>query len=724
MNEEEQKYLDYTLESIEKELEVQEEQIKKIKKDSISLSYEDRQRGTHFQLNSQLFHHGKIINDLVMSKPSPYFGRFDFEADKKSIVDDGKYYIGKRGVSHNNKSIVKDWRTPICSLYYDSEKGKAYYESPSGIITGELKLKRQIDIKNGKLIHVQDSNLVSEDELLKPYLNVNADNKIKDIVASIQKEQNSIIRKPMDKNIIVQGVAGSGKTSVALHRVAYLIYNINSNNADRDFLVLGPNDYFLNYISSLLPDLDTTPVDQKTLLTFLNDYANLNLKFNNIKEKKNDSIKTNRKIEAFKSSLEYRNVIQEFLKKYYQNYLVLDGFKLNDEVIFDKDYVINLFSDGEVNYTRIAAILKNKFNNIKEELYEKMNKKYRAIYTTLPKGDPTRNEAIEKSNELHNLIFKDGTKLLTNYLKKLNKNALEVYKIFVANITDFNLPLSEKETLILQKNTLSSLQKKSINFEDIPALIDIQHKLTGNELDYKNIVIDEAQDYGLYHFRALRDIAKTSNFCIYGDLAQSIYSYKSIDSWDEVSSKIFDNNCEILNLSKSYRTTIEITDMANNVLTELKMKKANPVIRHGAKVKFQEINEDENFKYNKINEWILKGYKTIAIICKTEKEAEEVYKNIKSYGLDIKYLSNKDKDYKGGIFVLTSASAKGLEFDCTIINDASEKKYDSNSDVDLHLLYVASTRALHEQVILYNKNIVNVYKPFIDEIVEKSIRTR
>ena len=286
------------------------------------------------------------------------------------------------------------------------------------------------------------------------------------------------------------------------------------------------------------------------------------------------------------------------------------------------------------------------------------------------------------------------------------------------------MPLSEKETLILQKNTLSSLQKKSINFEDIPALIDIQHKLTGNELAYKNIVIDEAQDYGLYHFRALRDIAKTSNFCIYGDLAQAIYSYKSIDSWDKVSNKIFDNNCEILNLSKSYRTTIEITDMANNVLAELKMKKANPVIRHGAKVKFQEINEDENFKYNKINEWILKGYKTIAIICKTEKEAEEVYKNIKSYGLDIKYLSNKDKDYKGGIFVLTSASAKGLEFDCTIINDASEKKYDSNSDVDLHLLYVASTRALHEQVILYDKNIVNVYKPFIDEIVEKSIRTR
>ena len=196
---------------------------------------------------------------------SPYFGRIDFQEngqDNKEIC-----YIGKVGVfDKSGKIITVDWRAPISSLFYDSNIGPTEYLSPLGVIKGNLDLKRQFDIKNGELINFQDVNTVSDDELLKPYLSANADNRLKNIVATIQKEQNQIIRKYLNENLIVQGTAGSGKTTVALHRIAYLVYNEQKNYQENQFIVIGPNAYFMDYISSVLPDLDVNAVTQYTFL--------------------------------------------------------------------------------------------------------------------------------------------------------------------------------------------------------------------------------------------------------------------------------------------------------------------------------------------------------------------------------------------------------------------------------------------------------------------------
>lgn len=232
----------------------------------------------------------------------------------------------------------------------------------------------------------------------------------------------------------------------------------------------------------------------------------------------------------------------------------------------------------------------------------------------------------------------------------------------------------------------------------------------GKKLKHKQVIIDEAQDYGLFHFDVLKEITNNAIFSIYGDLAQSIYSYRSINSWDEVNEDIFDNKCDILELSKSYRTTIEITENANSVLNYLNLEIANPVIRHGNEVLFLDASKDDNYKIQQITDWINKGYKTIAIICKDDKEVKLMEKKLLDANLDVKSLSLNDKEYNGGLFVLTSSASKGLEFDDVIINDASEKIYSSNSDLDMHLLYVASRRALHELIILYNKELTSVYK--------------
>lgn len=712
--EEEQKYLEYTLDCIKKQIQESKDKNVRLMKEGISLSYEDTKRGEHLNIGVMLGFYEDIINKLKKLIPSPYFGRFDF--CEKNDDNPTKIYIGKSGVMKDGSFVVTDWRSPICSLYYDNINGEVEYNSPKGPIKGNLSLKRQINIENSKLIEVLDTDLVTNDDLLTRYLNVNADNKMKTIIESIQKEQNQIIRRPINDNIIVQGVAGSGKTSVALHRIAYLIYNLSKNINANQFLILGPNNYFLNYISSILPELETEPVEQKTLLNLANEYLKEKFVFNGSNNIKSKNQKNYEKIEAYKSSLQYEGAINNFMKWYLENGIVTNDFEIDGQIIYTKEEINEMLFSNSSSYPNIEKTCKYfvlKFKNDVDKIYDKLNEKYRNIYIKLPKEDLKRKAAIQKSTELREQVYINGVKLLKNYFKKLEVKPLDLYKVFIASLPNFDTNLSLEEINLLQKETLVNLKKRKISFEDIPALMYINYLLTGNKIKYKHIIIDEAQDYGLFHFDVLKEISKDSIFSIYGDLAQSIYSYRSVDSWESVNKEIFNNNCHLLNLSKSYRTTIEVTNNANKVLEQLKLNTATPVIRHGSEVQFLEYSDD--FKLRQINNWKNLGYKTIAIICKTEKEANQEYFDLTNKGIDVKYITDKDEEYSGGVFVLTSAAAKGLEFDCVIVNNASNNIYLDDSDVDMHLLYVACTRALHEQVILYKNELAKVFNSNIEK---------
>ena len=334
----EKKYLDFVEKVIEEEIKKGLEKENAMKKESTSLSFEDRLRGTHFNLNSQLFNVGENIAQLERAKNSPYFGRIDYQNEFSQ--QPVPIYVGRTAISQGNTLVVYDWRSPICGLYYDSEIGPVSYSSPNGIQNGNLVLKRQILIKNAKLLNAVDSNLVTNDELLLPYLNVNADSRMKTIIASIQKEQNAIIRAE-NNNMIVQGVAGSGKTSVALHRIAYLMYNLGSSAKSNKFLVIGPNDYFLNYVSSVLPELETTPVEQKTLIELMNFYVGTDL---TLEEEpvftKRDKQELYRKISSFKGSSEYRHLLDKFIQNCLNgNGIVSDDFKIDDKVIFSREEI-------------------------------------------------------------------------------------------------------------------------------------------------------------------------------------------------------------------------------------------------------------------------------------------------------------------------------------------------------------------------------------------------
>ena len=244
------------------------------------------------------------IKSIEKAKLNPYFARIDFESNNKDIC-----YIGKLGVSdYDNNIITVDWRAPISSLYYDSNVGETSYISPDGEVKGKLLLKRQYIIEDSKLISFNDVDTVSNDELLKPYLSVSADNRLKNIVSTIQSEQNKIIREKMGKNLVIQGVAGSGKTTVALHRIAYLVYNNRDLFKPSDYMVIGPNKFFVSYISGILPDLDVNGVSEYTLEELFNKYLNENYKI----DKYLDKLKEKDELSRFKVSLELKKEIDKY----------------------------------------------------------------------------------------------------------------------------------------------------------------------------------------------------------------------------------------------------------------------------------------------------------------------------------------------------------------------------------------------------------------------------
>lgn len=647
---------------------------------------------------------------------NPYFGSFlygNFDEEPKDIR------IGKTNIASKNNMLVLDWRSPICTLYYDQSLGPVSYKTFEGIKNGNLYNKRQILINNGEIISIKDVDLVSDDELLQPYLDINADNRMKIIIASIQAEQNAIIREPISKNIIIQGVAGSGKTSVALHRIAYLLYNNSRISADR-FAIIGPNKYFLNYISSILPDLDTENVVEYTIedlskeIIAEKDYK-IETSAQEFSRFMNNKLK-DEKSKQFKGSLEYKQCLIKFLQDYFIS-CIDEEIKFEDIVIVTKEEIkkgLNININTNYNYNKLinknVNNLIQKIKNQYEDRYYDLVEPLRQEMLKYPLRSDERFSVIARMDELKDIIKKGCSKELKKIIKPLLISPIKLYRLFLENIDKY-ININEKDLSSFKTESLKMLKKKIIPYEDIAGICFLSLLRNGtNYYDkYCHVVIDEAQDYSLFEFDILKTIFNQSTFSIFGDLAQSIYSYRSILSWEDLQNEIFHNDCEIMNMLKSYRTTKEITEGANNILRNLNLLEANPVIRTGPNINTMEADKNIEFYYlEKIKEYIDKGYKSIGIICKDELEMKYLKKILDKYNLEYHYITSSDVEYKGGISLLTAYLAKGLEFDAIIINDASNEKYNQNSIIDMHLLYVAMTRALHELSIFHSGPLCEV----------------
>lgn len=657
------------------------------------------------------------IRNLKTSVNKPYFARIDFTSDEDGKVS--TVYIGKNGVIKNTDIIVTDWRAPISSLYYDAEIGRCSFEAPDGTISGNMSLKRQFEIELGELQEYFDVDLVSNDELLQKYLNSNNDARLKSIVSTIQKEQNDVIRKKIFDNIIIQGVAGSGKTTVALHRIAYLVYNYMKTIKQNQYLVIGPNPVFLKYIKSVLPDLDVSSVEQCTFEQFAQMYIDENISVNSSDKKVIDNIegKNNSDVDKFKCSIKYKKMIDKFLKIYFYSItsksLMLGNFEVIPQNIMreifegtEEVYSKDLNNKIEITIDRLCKYIENnydfitsRYNNYSFELFKNV-------------------QTDEEKNKMRNMFSKDRTELSKNcrsilrkYFNKSKVSTIKLYKLFISSINDYDI-YNYNNISELKRKTQKNIKNNSYDFEDLSALIYIKTALGLNK-NYERIkhtVIDEAQDLGEFNFYVLKESLPASTFSIFGDLAQSIYDYRGINNWNEVNEVMFSGNGEIVNFNKSYRTTAEIMESADDVLDSIGLSRSDMVVRHGNPVQVSEIEDANNipeYIAEKICEYKEKGYKTIAVISKTDLLSNYINKALKMFGINIPNVTANDDliDEKFRVCTISNQLAKGLEFDAVILNNANEEIYSSNSSLDMKLLYVALTRALHELDIVYSGTI-------------------
>lgn len=657
------------------------------------------------------------IRNLKTSVNKPYFARIDFTSDEDGKVS--TVYIGKNGVIKNTDIIVTDWRAPVSSLYYDAEIGRCSFEAPNGTISGNMSLKRQFEIELGELQEYFDVDLVSNDELLQKYLNSNNDARLKSIVSTIQKEQNDVIRKKIFDNIIIQGVAGSGKTTVALHRIAYLVYNYMKTIKQNQYLVIGPNPVFLKYIKSVLPDLDVSSVEQCTFEQFAQKYIDENISVNSSDKKVIDNIegKNNSDVDKFKCSIKYKKMIDKFLKIYFYS-ITSKSLMLGNFEVIPQNIMREIFEGTEEVYSKDLnnkiEITIDRLCKYIEDNYDFITSRYNNYSFELFKNVQTD----EEKNKMRNMFSKDRTELSKNcrsilrkYFNKSKVSTIKLYKLFISSINDYDI-YNYNNISELKRKTQKNIKNNSYDFEDLSALIYIKTALGLNK-NYERIkhtVIDEAQDLGEFNFYVLKESLPASTFSIFGDLAQSIYDYRGINNWNEVNEVMFSGNGEIVNFNKSYRTTAEIMESADDVLDSIGLSRSDMVVRHGNPVQVSEIEDVNNipeYIAEKICEYKEKGYKTIAVISKTDLLSNYINKALKMFGINIPNVTANDDliDEKFRVCTISNQLAKGLEFDAVILNNANEEIYSSNSSLDMKLLYVALTRALHELDIVYSGTI-------------------
>ena len=626
------------------------------------------------------------LDILKRHASDPYFAKLIFED-----IDDGEKfngYIGRLSIGEINSPSdekIVDWRAPISDLYYNGRLGQTSYTANGNEFNVNLKLKRQIDIKDNEVKSIYDfEESISSDEFLKPYLTQSADNRLKNIVATIQEEQNQIIRLPIFKNCIVQGVAGSGKTTVALHRLSYLMYNFKKSIRPEEFLIISPNDIFMSYISNILVDLDADKSNSFSFSTLIKSIigTEYNILSKSEQYERLKKSKTPYNYLSVKNSLQFANSLDQFVQD-----VILNRFskplKIKGIDILGSESISKYFTIPKDQPVTTAL----------QHCYQKLGLAIQ--YDQSLKKEINQN--LDKSNcELMKKfeIIRKTESGNFGYIKnafKANFDIMTLYKEFITNIDKY---CDNNDIAILKKQTLSNLKNKTLAYDDLASIIYLHSRF--NEFPYYNklkcIFIDEAQDISALMFKALRNIFKNASFSIFGDIAQGIYSYQAINNWDEVKSII--NDCEILYLKRSYRTSIEIMEEANKTLALLGFPPANNVVRHGDAV-IHNIRKDIGLVKEQISDLNSK-YAHTAIICKSNEELEIAQKNLAQLNLIVLDENNLSySDYKNCI--LTVQTAKGLEFDSVIIYD--RQSYDYNNANDLKLLYVAETRALHQLII-------------------------
>lgn len=692
----------------------------------------------------------KNLEKYVEAKPSPYFARIDFR--EKRSVEIEKYYIGKFGLGDNKTGEEKviDWRAPIADVYYSGTQGEVTYKIPDGYIDGELSLKRKFIIDNEKIKDAFDEGIneiilkssgneenVLTDEFLRINLEKNISGKLKDIVATIQKEQNDIIRSDKNSVLVVQGSAGSGKTTIALHRLAYLLYKYSKSLKGKDVLVIGPNKLFLDYIADVLPSLGSENVKQVTFEDMAIQLLNLKYKIITKDKKLAEIIEQNKskaKLIAasskLKGSIEFKEIIDKYLKHIEKLDSEVEDIKIENYVLFEKKEIRRLFVEDmghlpiDKRKDEIKKYFELKLGDKVKAICEKVEFNYEYSIARVKKVMEDCEERRKKLIRLYNERDAKKKSIMTNVKKVMNDyfegwkhtDTEKLLEQFLNNDALLKEISQNKIPKGLLKYIISEFNRNSkdgfVDADDLGVMLYIKFNIEQMEDKnlYKHIVIDEAQDYSIFQYAVLKKLNPNNSFTIVGDLGQGVYFYKGIGKWQDINEYIFDENFKYVSLTQSYRSTVEIINFANKVLEKQNngLKPAEPVLRHGDKPEIIEFKNNKEFceKVDEIVDYIEKqGKRTIAVIGKNHNECKKIKDYLRRYGKhDWKLIKDNEKDYELNRIVIPSYMTKGLEFDCSIVYNCDTINYAEN-ELDARILYVVLTRALHYEYIFYSGDV-------------------
>ena len=602
----------------------------------------------------KLLEHQKRLEKL---RRSPYFGRFDFAVDGSETAE--PVYVGIHHFydEHTRRTRVYDWRAPIATLFYDYETGPARYEAPQGMIAGDIRLKRQFRIKQGRIELMIDSAVNVVDEVLQDELGRTSDEGMKNIVATIQRDQNAIIRDEQAPVLIIQGVAGSGKTSIALHRIAFLLYRFKDTLSSEDILIISPNRVFADYIANVLPELGEESVNEIRMEDLAEALLEGAYRFQSFFEQTGALLERND--DAMRERIE-RKASPAFLKQLDRYAAHVERNRFVAEDVWIARRLVPAWLLDEIFHKHRAMGSRERIRQVVREAEQKIGIQYN-----------------------YDLTVEDRRALRTAVKGMLNETSLrKTYRQFY----DW---LGEPELF-------RTASRGRLEYADVFPLIYLKLKLESVRSPYrrvKHLLVDEMQDYTPVQYAVLEKLFNCKK-TVLGDVSQSINPY-SASKADEIKQAF--SQAVVVTLNKSYRSSYEITRFAQAISPNPDLE---AIERHGEAPRVIEHRRAADERAGLVA--MARAFKasarnTLGIVCKTQKQARRVFDTLAAAEITAQLLTEETQSFGLGIVICTAHMAKGLEFDEVIVPGADERTY--HTAMDRKLLYVACTRAMHRLTV-------------------------
>lgn len=681
------------------------------------------------------------LKGLQRLQQSPYFGRIDFLEDGEKSED--AIYLGIHSFYDENTEqfLVYDWRAPISSLYYDYSVGRAKYEAPNDTISGEMTLKRQYVIRNGQIVSMFDTGVTIGDKLLQEVLGNNANTQMKSIVSTIQKEQNQIIRNEKSRLLVVQGAAGSGKTSAALQRVAYLLYRYRDSLHADQIVLFSPNSMFNSYVSTVLPELGEDNMKQTTFQEYLERHIDKKFELEDpftqmeyvLTRMEEKSYETRLEGIRYKASSDFIEVVDRYVSYLKREGMLFKDIKFRGEVLISEEQIKERFYEFDSSIripNRIKLISEWLLKELKEQ--EKIERKklwveeevqlldketYAKVHQKLQQRQEYSQDAFDEfereQNMLAAIVVKEHFKPLRRRVKKLQFIHTPAIYIQIFKDPQFAKQLVEESKLPQRwneicKETIEKIQDFYMSYEDATPYLYLKDQLEElqRNTSVQHIFIDEAQDYSAFQYAFLKRIFPHTKMTILGDFNQTIYEHASENEFSQLSTLYGEELSERIVLTRSYRSTKQIIEFTRQLITD--GHEIEPFQRDGKQPSITEVKEGKAHHkkiVDQIEQLKQRGHKTIAVICKTAEESKEAYLALQT-SLQVRLIKKETSSFDTGILIIPSYLSKGVEFDAVIIYDASKKKYSRESE--RKLFYTACTRAMHE-LYIYSVGEMNTF---------------